>query len=267
MANNAKIKAAGIDPVIQTYGDTWTSQLFVLGDFHNVAAAEPDLAEKYTANQAKYATTPAALEGFQHLQAGPRGRLPEQGLRLGQARRRPARCWPTGKGAHYPMLTVAVGQHRRRRPRTRPRTSASSRCPATTPRKNGLTVWPPGGVYIPKTTDGRQARRGQEVPRLRRQPGRLRRRRPRPARRPARTWSRAARCRPTCRRRSRTCSRTSTSRQRPAWRWSSSPRSRARRSSRSPSRSAPASARPTDGAALYDEDVKKQAQQLGLPGW
>ncbi len=22
-----------------------------------------------------------------------------------------------------------------------------------------------------------------------------------------------------------------------------------------------------DGAALYDEDVKKQAQQLGLPGW
>ena len=36
MANNAKIKAAGIDPVIQTYGDTWTSQLFVLADFHNV---------------------------------------------------------------------------------------------------------------------------------------------------------------------------------------------------------------------------------------
>jgi raffinose/stachyose/melibiose transport system substrate-binding protein len=22
-----------------------------------------------------------------------------------------------------------------------------------------------------------------------------------------------------------------------------------------------------DGAALYDEDVEKQAQQLGLPGW
>jgi raffinose/stachyose/melibiose transport system substrate-binding protein len=24
---------------------------------------------------------------------------------------------------------------------------------------------------------------------------------------------------------------------------------------------------PADGAAQYDEDVKKQAQQLGLPGW
>ena len=54
--------------MIQTYQDTWTSQLFVLGDFHNVAAAEPDFAEKYTKNQAKYATSPAAIKGFQHLQ-------------------------------------------------------------------------------------------------------------------------------------------------------------------------------------------------------
>ena len=32
MANNAKIKEAGITPVIQTFGMTWTSQLFVLAD-------------------------------------------------------------------------------------------------------------------------------------------------------------------------------------------------------------------------------------------
>ena len=44
MANNEKIKADGsAAPVEQTYGETWTSQLFVLGDFHNVAAAVPDL--------------------------------------------------------------------------------------------------------------------------------------------------------------------------------------------------------------------------------
>jgi raffinose/stachyose/melibiose transport system substrate-binding protein len=68
MANNAAAKAAGLDPVIQTYGDTYTSQLFVLGDFHNVATAEPDFAERYTAGQAKYATSPAALKGWEHLQ-------------------------------------------------------------------------------------------------------------------------------------------------------------------------------------------------------
>ena len=38
-ANNDKIKAAGIPPVLQTYGDTWTSQLFVLADYYNVAQA------------------------------------------------------------------------------------------------------------------------------------------------------------------------------------------------------------------------------------
>ena len=32
MANNEKIKAAGKTAVIQSFGDTWTSQLFVLGD-------------------------------------------------------------------------------------------------------------------------------------------------------------------------------------------------------------------------------------------
>ena len=44
MANNEKVKADGsASPVEQSYGETWTSQLFVLGDFHNVAAAVPDL--------------------------------------------------------------------------------------------------------------------------------------------------------------------------------------------------------------------------------
>lgn len=50
--NNAAIKAAGIAPVIQTFKDTWTSQLFVLGDFFNVQAVEPDFADRYTNNKA-----------------------------------------------------------------------------------------------------------------------------------------------------------------------------------------------------------------------
>ena len=49
-----------------SFADTWTSQLFVLADYYNVQAAEPDFAEQYTSNQTKYATTPAAMAGFQH---------------------------------------------------------------------------------------------------------------------------------------------------------------------------------------------------------
>ncbi len=68
MANNAKVKEAGKVPVATTFGDTWTSQLFVLGDFYNVQAEVPTFAADYTANKAKYATTPAAARGFQYLE-------------------------------------------------------------------------------------------------------------------------------------------------------------------------------------------------------
>ena len=40
----------------------------MLADYYNVQTAVPDFAEKYTANKAHYADTPAALAGFQHLQ-------------------------------------------------------------------------------------------------------------------------------------------------------------------------------------------------------
>ena len=172
MANNAKIKAAGVAPVIQTYGETWTSQLFVLGDFHNVAAAEPDFADKYTKNKAKYATSPAALKGFQHLQAGARRGLPEQGLRLGQVPDG-LRMLAQGKGAQYPILSAVVSQHGRELPRRGQR-----RRPVRDARrrrgKNGLTVWTPGRRLHPEDHDRRQAGRGQEVPGLHRQPGRVR---------------------------------------------------------------------------------------------
>src|SRR5690349_2941870 len=51
-ANNEAIKAAGITPVIASYGpnSTWTSQLFVLADYCNVQNAMPSFAEDYTAN-------------------------------------------------------------------------------------------------------------------------------------------------------------------------------------------------------------------------
>jgi raffinose/stachyose/melibiose transport system substrate-binding protein len=69
MANNAKVKEAGKVPVATTFGDTWTSQLFVLGDFYNVQAEVPTFAADYTANKAKYATTRPRCAGFQYLEA------------------------------------------------------------------------------------------------------------------------------------------------------------------------------------------------------
>ncbi|MPZ84901.1 MAG: extracellular solute-binding protein [Actinophytocola sp.] len=152
MANNAKIKAAGVAPVIQTYKDTWTSQLFVLADFHNVAAAEPEFADDYTANKTNYAESAAAIKGFQRLQeVHDAGYLNkdfaaesfEDGLRELAA----------GKGAHYPILTFVVSTMVANDPDAAEDVGLFA-LPGDDAAKNGLTIWTPGGVYIPKSTEG-----------------------------------------------------------------------------------------------------------------
>jgi raffinose/stachyose/melibiose transport system substrate-binding protein len=151
MANNAKIKQAGIDPVIQSYGETWTSQLFVLADYHNVAAMSPGWDQKYTHNQAKY-EQPPAIEGFQHLEDVKKdGYLNKNygSLKVPQALSYLAQ----GKGAHYPQLTVVVPNLETSDPDKLNDVGFFAQ-PGTDAAKNGLTLWLPGGIYIPRTTEG-----------------------------------------------------------------------------------------------------------------
>ena len=148
--NNAAIKAKGKVAVIQTFKDTWTSQLFVLGDYFNVSSAEPNFAADYTANKAKYATSAAAIKGFQHqedvfkggyLNADYGSATLDDGLRM----------VAKGEGAHYPMLTFAVatiGQTYK----DNLKDVGFFALPGDDAAKNGLTAWMPAGLYIPKTT-------------------------------------------------------------------------------------------------------------------
>ena len=160
MANNARIEQAGVAPVIQTYKDTWTSQVFVLADFHNVAAAEPSFAEDYTANRTSYAESPAALKGFQRLQqVHDAGYLNEDfaaatyedGLRE----------LALGEGAHYPILTFVLGTLVANNPDEADDVGLFA-LPGDDAAKNGLTVWTPAGVYIPKTTEGAKLEAARE---------------------------------------------------------------------------------------------------------
>ena len=158
MANNEAIKQAGKVAVIQTFGDTWTSQLFVLADYYNVQVAVPDFAEKYTANQAKYATTPAALRSFERQEEIFKGGYLNEdyasatftdGLRM----------VALGEGAHYPMLTFAIGGIAQDHPENLADVGFFA-MPGDDPAKNGLTVWMPAAVYINKgTTHPEEAKR------------------------------------------------------------------------------------------------------------
>ncbi len=153
MKNNETIKKAGIDPVEQTYGETWTSQLFVLGDYHNVEAAVPDFAAKYTAGELKYATTPAALAGFQHIQdVKDAGYFNKDfaSAKLNDG----VKAIATGTAAHYPQLGATANNIENVAP-GKSNDVGFFALPGPDAASNGMTVWPgTAAMYIPKTVEG-----------------------------------------------------------------------------------------------------------------
>ncbi|MBB6731687.1 ABC transporter substrate-binding protein [Cohnella zeiphila] len=148
MDNNKKIKDAGMTAMIGTYKDTWTSQLIVLADYFNVQAQDPTFAADYTANKAKYATTPAALRSFQkqeetvgYYNKDYLAATYDAGLKM----------LAEGKGAHYPMLSNAVSALLQNNPDQIGDIGFFAQ-PGDSPDQNGLTVWMPGAAYIYKNS-------------------------------------------------------------------------------------------------------------------
>ncbi len=151
IANCEKIKAAGKVAVIQSYRTTWTSQLFVLGDFYNVQQLAPNFAADYTANKAKYATTPAALKGFEHQrEVFDKGFLNRD---FGAATYDDALymlCM--GEGAHYPILSHSISAMHANFPDELQADIGVFGIPGDNPNDHGITVFYPNAVYIAATT-------------------------------------------------------------------------------------------------------------------
>ncbi|WP_125612355.1 ABC transporter substrate-binding protein [Specibacter cremeus] len=150
ISNSEKIKAAGITPVLVSYGDTWTSQLFVLADFANVSKQDPSWADNYTNNKAKY-VNPPALAGFTHTQEiFAKGLMNKDYASLTNVNA--LKELATGKAAQYPMITAVIGNVVQSNPG-----QVNDIGYFAIPSDSGepqATVWEPGGAYIPKTTTG-----------------------------------------------------------------------------------------------------------------
>lgn len=151
MENSRKIKDAGIDPIIQTYQTTWTSQLFVLGDFANVAAANPTFAEDYTANKVKYSTDPAAIKGFEHQEEAFKAGLFNEDFASATYAQGLEKL-VNGEGAQYPILSFALPEIQVSYP-DQINDLGIFPLPGEDASKNPLTVWLPGGIYLPKSTE------------------------------------------------------------------------------------------------------------------
>ena len=88
IANSQKIKDSGkAAPIVASFGDGWTSQMWILADFYNVSAQNPDWAQQYTENKVNFSTEPA-FAGFANLEAGREVGAVQHRLRLGHLRRR-----------------------------------------------------------------------------------------------------------------------------------------------------------------------------------
>jgi raffinose/stachyose/melibiose transport system substrate-binding protein len=132
--------------------------LFVLADFYNTAQAAPNFAQDYTNNKVKYATSPAAMAGFLHLQQGrERGWYQpdfattrfEQGLKM----------LADGEVAQYPMLTQVMPTIASNWP-DKVNDIGFFALPGPDPAKNGATVWMPLSFYIPNTSKHIEAAKG-----------------------------------------------------------------------------------------------------------
>ena len=116
----------------------------------------PDFAKEYTAGKAKYATTPAAEAGFQHMQevkdAGYFNKdYASATLNDG------LKAVATGKAAQYPQLggSAAVRQSTRWLPGSSKDVGFFALPGPDAASRNGVTVWPgTSAMYIPKSTEG-----------------------------------------------------------------------------------------------------------------
>jgi raffinose/stachyose/melibiose transport system substrate-binding protein len=265
MKNNETIKqkAPDVAPVEQTYGDTWTSQLFVLGDYHNVEAQVPGFAEQYTAGTVHYATTPAALAGFQHIQqVKDAGYLNKD---FASAKFNDGvKAVATGTAAHYPQLGFTSANIENVAP-GHSNDVGFFALPGPDAATNGMTIWPGGAVYIPKSVTGDKLEAAKKLAAfISSQPG---------------CEAQTKGAKPTGPYLTKACSlpddvtQVAKDTKKYIDEGKATPALEFKSPIKGPSleqiciQVGTGQESAEEGAALYDEDVKKQAQQLGLPGW
>jgi raffinose/stachyose/melibiose transport system substrate-binding protein len=147
LANCDRIQAAGKTAIIGTYKDTWTTQIIMLGDEYNVKAGYPNFPADYTANKAKFATIPVALRSFEkiwetHKYLNPDFMATTYGVGLERL--------ASGEGVHWPMIGI-FSNIATNYPQVINDIGVFG-IPGDDPNNHGLTTWEPSGYYIYKNS-------------------------------------------------------------------------------------------------------------------
>jgi raffinose/stachyose/melibiose transport system substrate-binding protein len=155
IGNSDKIKAAGKTAVIGTFKDDWTSQLIVLADNHNVIAQNTTFAEDLAANKAKFATTPAALRSFEKLsEVYQKGYLNSDFKTASYMDG--VNMLVEGTGVQYPMVSGILNAIERNHP-DQIQDIGFFPQPGDSAETNGMTVFMPAAIYVNKNTQNIEA--------------------------------------------------------------------------------------------------------------
>ncbi|MEH7073426.1 ABC transporter substrate-binding protein [Neobacillus drentensis] len=155
IANSEKIKAAGKTAVIGTYRDDWTSQLIVLADFHNVVSEAPTFPADFSANKAKFTTTPAALRSFEKLAEVYKKGLLNKDFQSAD-NKEGLKMLIDGTGVQYPMLSGKLMAIEKNHPEKYKDIGFFAQ-PGDSPEKNGMTIFMPAAIYVNKNTQHLEA--------------------------------------------------------------------------------------------------------------
>lgn len=149
LANCEIIKQAGLIPVIGGYKDSWTSQLILLADQYNLIHEYPTFVEEFDAGTAKYSTTPATLRGFEKLSQIYELNYINEDLNS-TSYDMALEMLAEGQGVYYPMLSFALSYIEENYPDAIDNIGSFGQ-PGDEPDYHGVTVWLPGGIYLTNT--------------------------------------------------------------------------------------------------------------------
>lgn len=150
MDNCQAIKDKGINPVVGTFQVVSTSQMIWLSDFYNVAAQIPSFAADYTANKLRLVNVPPYVRSFEKMvEVYKRGFYNKD--YLSTSRDAGLTMLAKGEAAHYFGLTREIGNIARNTPELVNDIGFFAQ-PSDDPKINGMTIWMPHAYYIAKTT-------------------------------------------------------------------------------------------------------------------
>ena len=149
MANCEAIKAAGKTAVIASFADDWSSQLILLSDFYNVQRKDPAFAENFNSNKDKYATNEHAFAAFAKMaEVFEKGYLNDD--YNANTYDYSLQMLVNGDGAHYPMLTNALSNIEKNYGSEAVENIGVFGQPGDDPDDHGITVWLPNSIYVNK---------------------------------------------------------------------------------------------------------------------